>query len=173
MNKPLHRRIFNRVFHLLARLSPGATSLRPALHRLRGVKIGTDVFLGDDVFIDNEYPECVEIRDRAQVSIRVVIVAHTRGPGRVVIEPDAFVGPHCVIACSAGRTLTIGAGAVLGPGCVVTRNVPPRTYLVLPPPRPMGLATVPLSTARTMEEFHQGLKAWPTSPATPPADGTH
>lgn len=166
MKKPLHRRIFNRVFHLLARLSPGSTTLRPALHRVRGVKIGAGVFLGDDVFIDNEYPECVEIQDRAQISIRVVIVAHTRGFGRVVIEKDAFVGPHCVIACSAGRTLTIGAGAVIGPGCVITRNVAPRAYLVLPAPRPMGIATVPLSTARTMEEFIGGLKPWP-SPKEP------
>jgi acetyltransferase-like isoleucine patch superfamily enzyme len=160
MSKPLHRRIFNRVFHLLARLSPGSTSLRPLLHRWRGVKIGRDVFLGDDVFIDNEYPECVEIQDRAQISIRVVIVAHTRGSGRVVIEQDAFVGPHCVIACSAGRTLTIGAGAVIGPGCVITRNVAPRTYLALPSLQPAGIATVPLSTAATMDEFIRGLKPY-------------
>ncbi|MCL4788723.1 MAG: acyltransferase [Verrucomicrobia bacterium] len=167
MTKSLHRRIFNRVFHLLARLSPGSTSFRPMLHRWRGVKIGKEVFLGDDVFIDNEYPECVEIQDRVQISIRVVIVAHTRGSGRVIIERDTFVGPHCVIACSAGRTLTIGAGAVIGPGCVITRNVAPRTYLTLPAPRPIGIATVPLSTANTMEEFLGGLKPWAAPKGNP------
>jgi len=170
LKKPLHRRVFGRVFHLLARLSPGATTLRPALHRARGVKIGPGVFLGDDVFIDNEYPECVEIQESAQISIRVVIVAHTRGPGRVVIEKGAFVGPHCVIACSAGRTLTIGAGAVIGPGCVITRNVPPRAYLALPSPRPIGIATVPLSTATSMEEFIGGLKPWPAPKGSASAD---
>ena len=158
MQKSLVRRVCNRFFHVLARVSPGATSLRPLLHRARGVRIGANVFIGDDVFIDNEYPECIEIGANAQISIRVVIVAHTRGPGRVIIERDAFIGPHCVIACSAGRTLTIGAGAVIGPGCVVTRNVAPRMYLVVPPPRPVGTATVPLPAATSMEEFVAGLR---------------
>lgn len=158
MNKSLARRIFNRIFHVLARFSPGATSLRPALHRARGVQIGANVFIGDDVFIDNEYPECIEIGTNVQISIRVVIVAHTRGAGRVIIERDAFVGPHCVIACGAGRTLTIGAGAVVGPGCVITRNVPARSYLVVPSARPVGIVTVPLPAATSMEEFVAGLR---------------
>ncbi|MEI8139860.1 MAG: acyltransferase [bacterium] len=160
MKKSLVRRIFNRFFHILARFSPGATSLRPLLHRARGVKIGNNVFIGDDVFIDNEYPECIEIGENVQISIRVVIIAHTRGSGRVIIERDAFIGPHCVIACSAGRTLSIGAGAVIGPGCVITRNVVPHIYLVVPPPRPAGTVTVPLPAAKSMEEFVAGLRPW-------------
>jgi acetyltransferase-like isoleucine patch superfamily enzyme len=160
MKKSLIRRVYNRFFHILARFSPGATTLRPMLHRARGVKIGANVFIGDDVFIDNEYPECIEVGDNAQISIRVVIVAHTRGPGRVIVGRDAFIGPHCVIACSSGRTLTIGAGAVIGPGCVITRNVAPRVYLVLPPLRPAGIATVSLPSATSMEEFVAGLRPW-------------
>jgi acetyltransferase-like isoleucine patch superfamily enzyme len=166
LNKPLYRRIFNRILNVLARFSPGATSLRPALQRARGVKIGANVFIGDDVFIDNEYPEYIEIGDNVQISIRAVIVAHTRGPGRVVIEKNAFVGPHCVVACSAGRTLTIGAGAVIGPGCVITRNVPPRVYLTMPAPRPTCMATVPLPLAKTMDEFITGLRPWGASKET-------
>jgi carbonic anhydrase/acetyltransferase-like protein (isoleucine patch superfamily) len=170
LNKPLHRRVFNRVFHVLARLSPGATTFRLALHRARGVKIGTGVFIGDDVFIDNEYPECVEIQERVQISIRAVIIAHTHGSGQVVIEKDAFIGPHCVIACSAGRTLRIGAGAVIGPGCVITRNVAPGTYLVLPSPRAIGIATVPLGIATTMAEFISGLRPWVPPSGSAPAE---
>jgi hypothetical protein len=90
----------------------------------------------------------------------VVIVAHTRGPGRVIVEEDAFVGPHCVIACGAGRTLTIGAGAVIGPGCVITRSVAPRAYLALPAPRPVATVGVPLPAAVTMDEFVAGLRPW-------------
>jgi len=121
------------------------------------------VFIGDDVFIDNEYPEFIEIGDNVQISIRTIIIAHTRGPGRVIIESDAFVGPMCVIACSAGRIVKIGAGAVIGPGCVITRSVAPRTYLTQSPPRPIGIATVPLPCAETMEAFLAGLRPWGSS----------
>lgn len=158
LHKSLFRRVSGRILHVLARSSPGATTLRPALHRARGMKIGANVFIGDDVFIDNEYPECIEIGENVQISIRVVLIAHTRGPGRVIIERDAFVGPHSVITCGAGRTLRIGAGAVIGPGCIITRSVPARAYLVAPPPKAAGIATVPLPVAATMEEFVAGLR---------------
>ena len=69
MSKSLFKRIFNRIFHVMARFSPGSTSLRPMLHRARGVTIGRDVFIGDDVFIDNEYPDCVELGDNVQSAI--------------------------------------------------------------------------------------------------------
>ena len=77
--KSLLRRIFNRVLGLAIRLAPDATSLRPFLHRLRGVRIAGRVFVGDDLYIENEYPECVELEDGAQVCLRSVLIAHTRG----------------------------------------------------------------------------------------------
>jgi hypothetical protein len=57
---------------------------------------------------------------------------------------------------------------VIGPGCVITRNVAPRTYLVLPPPRPIGIATVPLPAAKSMEEFMAGLRPWVRSKSEGP-----
>ena len=57
MNKSLLRRCSNRVLGLLARiLARGMKSAAPLLHRLRGVKITGKVFIGDDVYIENEYP---------------------------------------------------------------------------------------------------------------------
>ena len=56
MEKTLLRRIFNRILHSLVQSLPGAKSVRPFLHRLRGVKIYGDVFIGDEVYIENEYP---------------------------------------------------------------------------------------------------------------------
>jgi len=120
MKKPFFRRCFNRVLHFVARYGPGATSLRPFLHRLRGVQIGKRVFIADEVYLENEYPEAVEIQDGVQISVRAIIIAHTRGPGRVVIEKDAYVGPNTVIASAGGRTLRIGEGAVIGAGVVVS-----------------------------------------------------
>ena len=158
LKKSLFRRCLNRIFSALARWSPGSTTLRPLLHRLRGVKVGKGVFIGEDVYIDNEYPEQIEIQNHVQISIRAVIVAHTRGTGRVIIEKEAFVGPHVVIACSAGRVLKIGQGAVISAGCVVTKNVPPRMILNPAPAQAAGYATTPLSTAGTMQEFWSGLR---------------
>src|SRR5262245_46142038 len=80
MTKSFLRRVWNRLLHQLARLLPGATSFRPSLHRLRGVKIHGKVFIGDDVYLENEYPECVEIHDGVQIGLRTTIISHTRGP---------------------------------------------------------------------------------------------
>src|SRR5690242_10976575 len=107
------RRGLNRLLHLLARFLPGATSLRPALHRLRGVKIGDGVFIGEDVYLENEYPEAVEIGSGSEIGLRSVLIAHFRGSGRLVIGKDVWVGACAFISSASGRTLTIGDGAVI------------------------------------------------------------
>jgi serine acetyltransferase len=157
-SKPLLRRIGNRVFHLLARFCPGATTVRPRLHRLRGVKVGSGVFIGEDVYIDNEYPEAIEIGDGVQISIRALLIAHTRGSGKIIVGRQAFIGPNAVVICGANRVLTIGDGAVVGAGSVVTRSVPAGLYVAPPAPQPLARARIPLPAAETMEEFQSGLE---------------
>ena len=158
LKKTLIRRCLNRVINLLARVAPGSTTLRPLLHRARGVKIGQNVFIGDDVYIDAEYPESIEIHDGVQISIRALIIAHTRGPGKVIIGKNAFIGPHVIIASSAGRVLKIGEGAVISAGCVITKNVPPHMVLTAAPAQAAGYATIPLPIAKTMQDFWSGLR---------------
>lgn len=158
MTKSIIRRSANRVFGMLARFAPGARTVRVWLHRARGVKIGRGVFLGDEVYIDNEYPECVEIQAGVQISIRAIIIAHTRGPGRVVIEKDAFIGANSVIACSAGRVIRIGARAVIGPGAIITKTVPPGLYLAPPPPQCVARVDVPLTATDSIASFRAGLR---------------
>jgi heptaprenylglycerol acetyltransferase len=153
----LPRRVANRLFHLLARITPGATTARPWLHRLRGVKIGQRAFIGEGVYIDNEYPECVEIHDDVQMSVRVIILAHTRGPGRVIISRGVFIGPNAVVVCGGGRVLKIAENAVIGAGTVVTKSVPAGLYLAPPTPVPLARVGVPLPLAKTMQEFWSGL----------------
>jgi heptaprenylglycerol acetyltransferase len=165
MSKSILRRSTNRVFQLLARFCPGATTLRPVLHRWRGVKVGREVFIGDDVYLDNEWPEFIEIQNNVQISVRSIVIAHTRGPGKVIIENEAFVGPNCVLVAGAGRTLRIGTGAVVGAGSVITKSVPPRFYVAPPPVEVLGRVRVPLPTAKTMEEFWAGLELIERHPA--------
>ena len=57
--------------------------------------------------------------------------AVVRREGRVVVENDAFLGAHVVVMPG----VTIGEGAVVGAGAVVTRDVPPRAMVVGVPAR--------------------------------------
>jgi UDP-3-O-[3-hydroxymyristoyl] glucosamine N-acyltransferase len=158
LTKPFLRRVWNRMLSVLARFAPGATSLRPWLHKLRGVRITGRVFIGDDVFIENEYPERIEIQDGAQIAVRSTILAHTRGAGRVIIARDTFIGAACVVSASAGRTLRINEGSVVAAGAVITHDVPPFTLVSMPRPEPIARVTVPLAKAKTYDEFRSGLR---------------
>jgi serine acetyltransferase len=167
MKKNIFRRVFNRFLHVLARTLPGSESLRPALHRLRGVKIGRGVFIGDDVYLENEYPEAVELEDGAQVSLRVVFIAHTRGTGKIILGKNAYIGAGAMLITTSGRTLKIGEGAVIGAGVVVGSDVAPQMFVPSHPAKAAALATVLLPTAETMEDFIRGLK--PLKRTLPPA----
>ncbi|MGA2865735.1 MAG: hypothetical protein ABSF95_14780 [Verrucomicrobiota bacterium] len=158
MKKSLVRRVFNRLLHGLARACPGALTVRPFLHRLRGVTISKSVWIGDDVYIENEYPEQVELHEGAVLSIRAMIIAHTRGPGRVIIERNACIGPGVMVVCQSGKTLRVGEGAVVSTGSVVTASIAPG--MIIAPPRsvPVGRARVPFALAKSVEEFVAGME---------------
>jgi serine acetyltransferase len=157
-SKSIFRRVSNRALHLLARMAPGAMSVRPFLHRLRGVKIGSNVFIGEDVYLENEYPERVEIREGVQVGLRSTIIAHTRGPSRVIIEKNAFIGASCIIAVSPGKTLTIGEGSVLGVGSCVTNDIPANTFYAGEKAKPIAKVTIPLTADTSYLQFIRGLR---------------
>src|ERR1700724_2380187 len=84
--------IRNRLFQHLARILPGARSLRVSLHRWRGVHIGKGVWLGYDVILDTSRPFLMTIEDRASLSMRVTVIAHFRETQGAKIEQDAFLG---------------------------------------------------------------------------------
>ena len=167
MKKSLVQRILNRVLALLARILPGATTLRPALHRLRGVKITGKVFIGDDVYLENEYPENVEIQDEAVVSLRSVLLAHTHGLGKIVIAKKAFIGANCVITAAPGRTVTIGEGAVITTSSVVSSDVPSYTLFGVAKGRPLAKITIPLTLETSFEDFLSGLRPFGSAASKP------
>lgn len=58
--------------------------------------------------------------------------------GRIVIEDDVYIGSGAVLRNgSADRPLTIGKGAVVGMGAIVTKDVAPFTTVVGNPARPL------------------------------------
>ena len=161
MEKTLLRRIINRILAFMARFGPGATTIRPFLHRLRGVRISGRVFIGDDVYIENEYPECVELEDGAQICLRSVLIAHTRAVGRIVVKKNAFIGASCVITAVPGRTLTIGEGSVVTAASLVSTDVPPRTLFGIEKAKPLAQVRVPLTMDTDYEKFVAGLRPLP------------
>jgi UDP-3-O-[3-hydroxymyristoyl] glucosamine N-acyltransferase len=148
----------NSLLHFLARVLPGGFSVRPFLHRLRGVKIEADVWIGDDVYIDEDHPDAIEIHDNAAIATRCTLIAHTKGIGKIIIGKGAAVGAGCIIVCASGQTLTIGEGAVVSAGSTVSSDIPP--YALCGPPRiqTFGTIDVPFRTAATLEEFRRGVR---------------
>jgi acetyltransferase-like isoleucine patch superfamily enzyme len=158
MKKSILRRLLNRILGMLARFAPGATSLRPFLHKLRGVRISGRVFVGDDVYLENEYPECIELHHGAQICVRSILIAHTHGSGRIVIGKDAFVGANCVLNASPGVTLTVGEGAVITSSSVVSSDVPAHTLVGHEKAKPLAKATIALTIETPYERFLAGLR---------------
>jgi serine acetyltransferase len=149
--------IRNRLFQLLARTLPGARSLRVALHRARGVHIGEGVWIGYDVVLDTSRPYLITIEDRASLSMRVIVIAHFRETQGVKIEQDAFIGPGAIIL----PNVTIGRGAVVAAGSVVSRSVPPMTLVQGNPAVPVATCGIPLSSEVTLKDFSRRLKPLP------------
>ncbi len=151
--RPL-RGVLNRIFQHLARFSPGARSLRVRLHRWRGVKIGNGVWIGYDVVLDTAYPGLIVIEDGATLSMRVTVVAHFRETRGVTIGKEAFIGPGVIIL----PAVTIGEGAVVTAGSVVTRSVAPRTVVQGNPAVPVAESGVPLRDDVTVKQFSRSLR---------------
>jgi acetyltransferase-like isoleucine patch superfamily enzyme len=148
-----------RILQLLALYGPGAETLRVRLHRLRGAAIGEDVFIGTDVLLETSKPEMIAIGDRVDIGARTTIIAHQQGEDdraslSVRIEDDVFIGPGCLIL----PHVTIGAGAVISAGSVVTRSVPPLTMVRGNPAEVVARCGVPLGRSTPLREFYAHLE---------------
>lgn len=157
------KNILQRLFHKLAFSAPGGSSVRPWLHRWRGVQIGQNVWISQQVYIDELYPAAVTIGDNSTIGFRTSIFTHLHwgakrdlasDAGPVIIEKDVFIGPHCVIL----PNVRIGEGAVVKAGTVVTRNVPPFTFWGTDSAGPLARVTVPLSRNHEYQAFVDGLR---------------
>jgi acetyltransferase-like isoleucine patch superfamily enzyme len=155
----------NRVLQILVRYSPGARTVRVWMHRRRGVKIGERVFIGTDALIETSRPFLVSIGNGVDVGIRSMILAHFQGAIKadvkghpedaisVRIEDEAFIGPGAIIL----PNVTIGYGAVVMAGSVVTRSVPPLTMVQGNPAKPVAKCSGPI-LSMTPAEFYKTLK---------------
>ena len=163
------RGLTNRLLQHLARIMPGAQTLRVWLQRARGVHIGEGVWIGYDVVLDTSRPHLVTIEDGSSIGVRVTVIAHFRETEGVRIERDAFVGPCVTIL----PNVVVGQGAVITAGSVVTRSIPPMTVAQGNPAIPIARCLIPLGKDVSVREFSRRLSPLPsrvTGRKGPPVD---
>jgi acetyltransferase-like isoleucine patch superfamily enzyme len=114
----------------------------PKLRLLRwcGARIGQNVFISTDVWIDPAFPQLLTIEDNVMVGVGVKIALHEFGPrhfsaGRVTIRRGAVIGGFALLR----HGIEIGPGAVVAGGAAVGRDVPPGKLAIGNPARVMPL----------------------------------
>lgn len=111
---------------------------RPKLACLRslGARVGRQVYIAPEVWIDPLFPQLLTIEDQVMIGYNVKIALHEFGrdrfrAGRVILRRGAVIGGFALI----GHGVEIGEGAVVAGGAVVGRDVPPGMMAVGNPVR--------------------------------------
>ncbi|MCW4050730.1 MAG: acyltransferase [Candidatus Bathyarchaeota archaeon] len=121
----------NYYFNLLANFMP-YSGLRVIFHRARGVRIGENVLIGQNVLIDNTNPHLVSIGNRVSLAGNNVILTHSRPLvyhkkwfdsylAPVVIEDDVWITVGVTILAG----VRIGRGSVIAAYSLVSKDIPP------------------------------------------------
>jgi len=130
----------------IAKAVPSA-SVTVALQRLRGVKIGDEVYIGQGVTFDEIYPKEISIGNNVSIGMRTMIFAHSN-PTRsfelkskyyprevkpVLIKSGTWIAPGAIILAG----VTLGENCVVSAGSVVASDVDPYTVVAGNPARPV------------------------------------
>ncbi|AAM04462.1 TPA: acyltransferase [Methanosarcina acetivorans] len=117
-------------------------SWRAKLHKMRGVNIGKNVYVGYGVVFDRLHPELITIGDYAEIGDRCILSAHTRGSlttrqayprtmAPIKIGSGVSINPGCIII----QGVEIGENSIIGIGSVVTRDISPNSLALGYPAR--------------------------------------
>lgn len=113
--------------------------LRPFLLKRIGCKVGKDVFVGDYVRIDLNHSDLIEIEDGVHIASGCRILCHQRDLSNYYVGDDystlgynlgkVHLCKGCLVAMDSFLFpgVTIGEGAIVGAGSLVTKDVPPWT----------------------------------------------
>lgn len=140
-----------RIWRILAWLLP-SSSVRAAMVKRTGVKVGKGVYIGNMVYFDGEYPEHIELGPEVSVAPGAIIVAHSGGspfqsrlgifhepPKNVVLKRGAWIGAGAIVLPG----VVVGEGAIVAAGSVVGQDVPDYTVVAGNPARPVRKLEVP------------------------------
>jgi len=145
-------KIYKRILKFIAKRIP-IFQLRVFFFRLAGYRIGKKVYIGEDLIIIDglEDKGKVIIGDRVAIAERVTLVIssnpnfsriRTYAPianGPIIIEQDAWLGTGAIVM----PDVTIGEGAIVGAGSVVTEDVPPFTIVAGSPAKFIRMLSIP------------------------------
>jgi len=107
----------------------------------RGINIGNDSIIGDHSFLDGR--ASLEIGDHVDIASQVLVYNSQHDInsedfeavyGKVKIDDYAFIGPRVIIL----PEVTVGRGAVVAAGAVVTKNVAPFSVVAGVPAAKIG-----------------------------------
>ena len=123
------KRMWRKLWLGLASL-PMLPQHRAKLLKLGGVNIKGRALIYGGVRFDTVAPDKVFIGNNVAITAGTTILTHYLDParkgrmfriGEVHIEDDVFIGVNTTIC----NSVTIGKGAIIGAGSVVTKNIPP------------------------------------------------
>lgn len=124
------KRISQIFFMWLANTLPLQGHQRWRLVKLGGVDVKGPCWIYRNVYFDSVAPHLVTIGKNVTITQDTTILTHFLDPtqkgrmyrlGKVVIEDDVFIGCNTVIC----NSVTIGKGAIIGAGSIVTKDIPP------------------------------------------------
>jgi acetyltransferase-like isoleucine patch superfamily enzyme len=110
--------------------------LRPFILRRMGCKVGKGCFMGDYVRIDTSHPDMITIEDNVSIASGSRLLCHQRDFSDFCIGDDymklGYVVKPIVLkkGCLVGMEsfvmpgVTIGEGAIVGAGSLVTKDIP-------------------------------------------------
>lgn len=110
--------------------------VRPWVLRKIGCKVGRNVFIGDGISIDTRNADLITIEDYAHITGHTILLCHKRDLKQYSIGDNYSNLPyvtgkiHLGKGCSTGTGtlimpgVTIGEGAIIGAGSLVTKDIP-------------------------------------------------
>lgn len=143
--------LIGRFLRILAWLAP-IYQFRASVWRKCGVKVGNNVYIGNLVYFDGEFPHYITLEDEVSIGPSVLILAHSgaspfhqrtgifhEGPKPVLIKHGAWLGSGCIILPG----VTVGEGSIVAAGAVVSKDIPDYTTVAGNPARAVSKLPTP------------------------------
>lgn len=112
-------------------------SIRIALYRAIGYKIGKHTFIGMKCYFDDLCKDKIKIGENVTISYGVYIACHGKKQGHnpLIIADNAYVGMRVSIISRRPEGVCIGKNAIVGACTLVNDNVPENSTVVGVPMR--------------------------------------
>lgn len=110
--------------------------LRPMIWRWMGAKVGNNCYIGYEVYMDVTHSDMITLEDHVHIANRCFILCHQRDLSNyrigddyaklgyriepVVLKKGCLIGTETMVLPG----VTVGEGAIVGAGSLVTKDIP-------------------------------------------------